>query len=161
MTPVNPEILIALNAGIQSEIASYVFYVEAAKGIGDTELKGILEDLAHEEKEHFQILERQHHSLVTSEKWISTADILKSPGLPEIGEEMALKHQALIDEVRQANDTVKVLKIAYRLEVEAFNLFSGQVEIAKSDEAKKMFDTLAKFEKGHMNMIQGLIDKFS
>lgn len=159
MTPVNPEILIALNAGIQSEIASYVFYVEAAKRIGDTELKGILEDLAHEEKEHFQILERQHHSLVTSEKWISTADILKEPGLPEIGEEMAGKHQALVEEVKQANDTLKVLKIAYRLEVEAFQLFSGQAEQAESDEAKSMFETLAKFEKGHMNMIQGMIDK--
>jgi len=159
MTPVNPEILTALNAGISSEVASYVFYREACKKLDNAEIKQILEKLALEEKEHYHILERQHHSLVTSEKWVSTTDIMKEPGLPEIGEAMAEKHQALIDEVRGTSDTRKVLQIAYRLEVEAYELFSGQVDKTDSDEAKKMYETLAKFEKGHMATIQGMIDK--
>lgn len=159
MTPVTPEILTALNAGILSEIASYVFYVEACKKIDNVEIKKVLEKLALEEKEHFQILERQHHSLITSEKWISTADILKGPGLPEINENMTAKHQVLIDEVRDANDTATVLKIAYRLEVEAYELFSSQIDKTDSDEAKKMYDALAKLEKGHMATIQGMIDQ--
>jgi rubrerythrin len=158
MTPVNPEILIALNAGISSEIASYVFYVAACKKLNDQHLIDILKKLALEEKDHYHILERQHHALVTSEKWISTSDILKEPGLPEIGEDMAEKHRALINEVKNATDTLTVLKIAYRLEVEAYELFHGQIDKTNSAEAKKMYDTLAKFEQGHMKTIQGMID---
>ena len=158
MNPVNSETLIALSAGISAEIASYVFYREACQKLQDEEIKKIFEGLALAEKEHFRILEGQHHSLVTSEKWISTADILKQPGLPDIQENMALKHQALIDEVRGTSDTKKVLEIAYRLEAEAYELYSGQIDKTDSDEAKKMYETLAKFEKGHMATIQGMIN---
>lgn len=158
MSPVNPEILAAINAGISAEISSYVFYVEASKRLENSEIKEMLEKLAAEEKEHFQILEKQHHSLLTSEKWISIADILKEPGLPQIDEDMGSKHQAIIDQVRNANNTAEVLKIAYRFEVEAFELFSAQVGKTDSEEARQMYQTLAKFEKGHMTMIQGMID---
>jgi len=161
MTPVNPETLMALDAGIQSEVASYVFYLEAAKRIDSDKSKEILLNLAEEEKKHFQILEKQHHSLVTSEKWISTADVLKEPGLPEIGEEMTAKHQGLIEEVRLAESTGQVLEIAYRLEEDAFNLFSSQAAIATEDKAKRMFDMLARFEKGHMTTIKGMIDELA
>ena len=38
MTPVHPDTLSALSTGIQAEVASYVFYLEAAKK-ADTEKK--------------------------------------------------------------------------------------------------------------------------
>lgn len=153
MTPVNPEVLNALTAGINAEVASYVFYREASKKPEAGEHKKVLEDLALEEKKHFQILERQHHSLITSEQWISLADVLKAEGLPEINEEMADVHSKLIDEVKAADSLRVILDIAYRLEVEAFELFSGQVEIATSEDGKKIFRELAKFERGHMKQI--------
>jgi hypothetical protein len=64
MSPVSKEILNALTTGINAEIASYVFYLEASKKKGAAEIKSILEQLALEEKRHFQILERQHNSLI-------------------------------------------------------------------------------------------------
>ena len=82
MTPVQPETLMALTAGIQSEIASYVFYREASKKNETEQHKETLEKLALEEKEHFHVLEGQYNSLVRSEKWISISDILKRDGLP-------------------------------------------------------------------------------
>ena len=82
MTPVNPDILSALTAGIQSEVASYVFYVEAAWKSEAHPVRDLLQRLALEEKQHFHVLERQYDSLVRSEKWISTADILRQQGLP-------------------------------------------------------------------------------
>lgn len=160
MTPVHPETLQALTSGIQSEVASYVFYLEASKKTLAREHKAILEKLALEEKEHFHILERQYDSLVRSEKWISTADILKQDGLPEITEAMSQEHQDLINEVAKASSLKNILDIAYRLEEDAYRLFSSARSYVESPEGKKMFDQLSRFEQGHMNTITELKKKF-
>jgi rubrerythrin len=159
MSPVSKEILSALTTGINAEIASYVFYLEASKKKGAAEIKSILEQLALEEKRHFQILERQHNSLIKSEQWISLADVLKAKDLPEISEEMSGRHKGLIDEVRKSTTIKGILDIAYRLEVEAFELFDGQAKKAQSEEAKKIFKELAGFEQGHMRKIDEMRKK--
>lgn len=153
MTPVSKDILNGLTTGINSEIASYVFYVEAARSDFSADIKSVLENLALEEKQHFQILERQHHSLIKSEQWISIADVLKADDLPEINEEMSSTHQGLIDDVRQAPSVVAILDIAYRLEVEAYELFNSLLEKAETDEGRRIYTELAKFEHGHMRKI--------
>ncbi|MCK5124665.1 MAG: ferritin family protein [candidate division Zixibacteria bacterium] len=156
---VNSETLDALTIGIQSEISAYVFYIEAIKLIDDGDFKITLENLAAEEKKHFQILERQYDSLVRSEKWISTADVLKQEGLPEINAEMAAKHKDLIETVGGLKTPLEILNMALKLEVEAQNLFSRLAGSSKSEEGKKVFKHLAGFEEGHAKLIQGLIDK--
>ncbi|NOY88680.1 MAG: hypothetical protein GXO93_04710 [FCB group bacterium] len=163
MAKAHPDTLAALTAGIQSEIASYVFYLEASKKAEAEaqEHKEVLEKLALEEKDHFHILERQYDSLVRSEKWISTADILKQEGLPEISEEMSGQHQDLIDEVAKADSMVAILNIAYRLEEEAYQLFSSAKEKVPSEEGKKMFDQLSRFELGHIKIIAEMKKKYS
>ncbi len=159
MTPVQPETLMALTAGIQSEIASYVFYREASKKNETEQHKETLEKLALEEKEHFHVLEGQYNSLVRSEKWISISDILKRDGLPEITEEMTAEHRELVKEVAGAQTLAQVLDIAYRLEEEAFKLFSETAEKCNSAEGKKIFNQLAMYEEGHMELINLLIEE--
>ena len=156
MTPVHPDILAALTAGIQSEVASYVFYRAAARKDLASEYKEMLEKLAYEEKEHFHILERQYDSLVRSEMWISTADILKQEGLPEIGEDMSRQHQELIDQVIASTTMEQILDIAYRLEEEAAELFTSAQDKVDSGEGRLMFEKLARFEEGHMAIIDDL-----
>jgi rubrerythrin len=160
MTPVHPDTLAALTAGIQSEVASYVFYSEALKKNLPIAVKEILKTLALEEKDHFHVLERQYDSLVRSEKWISTADILKQEGLPEIDEAMQSKHQALIDQVGRTNQVGQILDIALRLEEEARDQFVNAITKVVSKEGQEMFRRLAKFEDGHVRKIQELKRKF-
>ncbi|MFQ6007752.1 MAG: ferritin family protein [Candidatus Zixiibacteriota bacterium] len=161
MTSVHPDILAALTSGIQSEVASYVFYLEASKKSEANRIKDVLQKLAAEEKQHFQVLERQYDSLVRSEKWISTADILKQEGLPEISEEMSSTHQALIDEVAETDSLSAILDIAYRLEVKARDLYTSSAGTADSPEGKKVFEQLAKFEEGHMKIISEMKEKYA
>ncbi len=159
MTPVHKDTLQALSTGIQAEVASYVFYIEAAKKAQNDEQKEILKKLALEEKDHFHILERQYDSLIRTEKWISTSDILKSEGLPEISEDMTNEHTNLIDEVKNADSMDKILDIAYRLEEEAYELFHGAIDMCETDEGKKIFTELSKFEQGHMILIDEMRKK--
>jgi len=158
MTPINPKALDSLNWGISAEIKSYVFYLEAAKQATTKEFKETLLKLAGDEKEHYRILERQHSSLITSEQWISYTDILKQKGLPEINEEMADRHKELLDSVRKAPGQREILAIALILEKEANEVFSKAAGNAVDPEEKRTFQYLANFEKGHMKIIQGMID---
>ena len=160
MSPVSKETLKALTTGINAEIASYVFYLEASKKQAAVKIKSILEEIALEEKRHFQILERQHSSLIRSELWVSTADVFKSKDLPEISEDMSAVHRQLIDEVHKTSSIGAILDIAYRLEEEAFAMFDAQVAKAESDEGRKIFLELAKFEQGHMRKIDEMRQQF-
>lgn len=159
MSSPNPKVLQALNMGIQSEVAAYVFYFEASKKPEAAPFKDILESLALDEKAHFTALEGRHHSIVTSEMWVSTADIMKQDGLPEVSESMAEKHQALIDEVKTASTAMTILEIAYRLEEEAYDLFTREAGTTDDDQVKEMFLKLAKFEEGHKIKIKELMTK--
>jgi rubrerythrin len=161
MSPVSRQTLDALTAGIKSEVAAYVFYIEAAKKQASVPIKDILQKLALEEKDHFHVLERQYDSLVRSERWISTADILKQPGLPEISEDMTSQHRELVDEVKRTTNVGEVLRIAFRLEQEANELFSREAARADVPEAKAIFDKLARFEETHMVLIGELIKRNS
>ncbi|MCX6826146.1 MAG: hypothetical protein NTV06_02595 [candidate division Zixibacteria bacterium] len=157
MAPVHPDILAALTSGIQSEVATYVFYLEASKKVNDGKLEETLKTLAAEEKTHFQILEGQFDSLVRSEKWISTADILKQKGLPEIGEEMTFEHKGLIEQVRKTKSKKEILNMAYRLEVQSRDLFKKSAEQSASGEGKEIFEQLSYLEEGHMKIIKGML----
>lgn len=159
MSPVHPDILAALTAGIQAEVAAYVFYQEAHKHFDQPELKEIMERLANEERNHFHHLERQYDSLVRSEKWISTADVLKQDGLPEIDEDMAQRHKDMIDKIKAAKDQRAILQIALDFEIEARDLYTSASIQADSREAKDTFDALTKFEDAHVKIIGDLIAK--
>jgi len=159
MGKVHPDILAALTAGIQSEVASYVFYVEAARKVDEKKLRESLEFLAAEEKKHFQILERQYDSLVRSEKWISTADVLKQEGLPDINEEMTAEHRELIDEVGRINSNREILEMALRLEEDARDTFADAADRIDVKEARETFEFLARFEEGHVQLIASFMEE--
>ena len=159
MGKIHPDILGALTTGIQAEVASYVFYKEASERFDDSEIKEILIKLAIDEKNHFRYLERQYDSLVRSEKWISTADVLKQEGLPDIDKEMHDQHKDMLDKIEQAKSQRKILEIAYDFEAEAYNLYTSAAQLCDTDEGRESFEFLAKFEKSHMDIINTLIDR--
>jgi len=116
-----------------------------------------LEKLAHEEKKHFQVLERRYDSEMRSEMWITMADVLNQEGLPEIDAQMAAKHRNLIADIHRLSTNREILEMALRLEEEARDLFVSLSGTAGSDDAKKVFKQLAGFEEGHVKLVQDLI----
>ena len=65
----------------------------------------------------------------------------------------------LMDEVAKADSMSTILDIAYRLEVEAYDLFHGAIDMCDTDEGKKIFTELAKLEQGHMILIDEMRKK--
>ena len=148
------EALKYLNLGIESEIASYVFYKRARKLIEDDSLRTILDRLAMDEKGHFLILENEYDENVRSECWAPYKDILAREGLPEIDELVQDTHKELLGKIARLKGKKDVLELALSLEKEAFGLFSDASAKSKSEDVRKVFDHLAAFEKGHVQTIE-------
>ena len=74
---------------------------------------------------------------------------------------MADVHLELIDQVKEATSAKEILEVAYRLEEDAYTLFTDQAELTDSPEAKRIFTELAKFEKGHMKQVQEMAAQYA
>lgn len=148
------EALKFLNLGIESEIAAYVFYRRASKMVDDPALQKVLDNLAMDEKYHFNILEDEYDRNVRSECWAPYKDILSKDGLPEIDELVQETHKELLGRIKGLKTSREVLQMALLLEKEAYELFSGASSRAREPEIKKVFDHLAAFENGHVKAIE-------
>ncbi len=148
------EALKYLNLGIESEIAAYVFYKRARKLVKDESLQKTLDKLAMDEKGHFLILEGEFDANVRSECWAPYKDILGKEGLPDIDELVQETHRELLGKMEKLKSKKDVLELALSLEKEAFGLFSDASSRSKSPDVKKVFEHLAAFEKGHVQVIE-------
>lgn len=142
-----------INLGINSEIAAYVFYKQAARIVRDTGLRDTLLKLAGDEKGHFLSLEDIYDRNVRSEMWAPYKDILGKEGLPDIDELVQDTHKELLARIRGVASKREVLEMALGLEKEAFTLFNEASAKMKNPELKKVFDFLAGFERNHVQMI--------
>lgn len=148
------EALKYLNLGIESEIAAYVFYKRAMKLIGDPSLRDILGKFAKDEKGHFLTLEDAYDRQVRSECWAPYKDILSKDGLPDIDELVQETHKELLGKIGKLKTKKEILEMALLLEKEAFDLFSNASSRTQEPEAKKIFDYLSSFEKGHVQSVE-------
>lgn len=151
-------VLEGLNKGIQAELAAYVFYNKCVKLLNDENLKKTLRTLAHEEKEHYRILEGQYDSLVRSEMWVTYNDILKRPGLPEIDEKMEDIHNDLIDGVSESSTPRQIFEMALILEERARNLYSELSRKTTDPKGKETYEYLVKFESSHIAKIKRMME---
>ncbi len=148
------EALKYLNLGIESEIAAYVFYKRAMNLVGDASLRDILAKFAGDEKGHFLALEDAYDRQVRSECWAPYKDILSRTGLPDIDELVQETHKELLGTIGKLKTKKQVLEMALLLEKEAFDLFRNASSRTKEPEAKKIFDYLSSFEKGHVQSVE-------
>ena len=155
------EALRFLNLGIESEIAAYVFYKKASRIVGDCPLRKVLDKLAMDEKGHFLALENEYDENVRSECWAPYKDILSKDGLPDIDELVQGTHKELLGRIEKLKGSKDVLNMALSLEKEAFELFSSASSRAKDPDVKRVFDHLAAFEKGHVQLIEKELAAFT
>ena len=154
---ISPEALGFLTAGIQAEIAAYVFYRLGAEKISDQGVKTTMLHFAGEERKHFLTLEHQYDLHVRSEKWVTYRDIMNRDELPLIDESMGDKHVQRIAQVRAAKSKSEILDIALQLEKEAYELYSKAAKVSKEEDVRKTFEYLSQFEMGHIKNVEGMM----
>lgn len=151
------EMVAIIHRAIYREKDAISTYIRLAKRLKDPKAKNVLIHLAADEVGHMTKLEKHLVSLLKGEPWLL-------PKAEEIREVQAVFEGGAYDilEIQEGDlakaDEIRILQIAVEREIVANRFYIELAEKAKSEEAKKMFLSLAKEEELHMKILKAEID---
>jgi rubrerythrin len=144
--------LTALNQAIELEVKGHRFYLEAAECITNPKGAEMFRSLADDEVIHERILRRQLDALTQGEGWV----------WPEGVAEVTANLAALIfpqsekvcgEALRPDESDLDALLFALQIENESFNLYREMAQTTDDPNGKRMYEYLAKVERGHFEQL--------
>ncbi len=151
------EMVAIIHRGIYREKDAISAYIQFAKRVKDPKAKNVLINLAADEVGHMTKLEKHLMSLLKGQPWL----LPKAEEIREVQavfEGKAYDTLDITEEDLAKADEIKILNIAVEREVIANKFYLELAEKAKTEEAKKMFLSLAKEEELHMKILKAEID---
>jgi rubrerythrin len=136
------------------EYRGKALYESAVKNATNEDAKAMFQMMADEEKSHVEILSKQL-KLVSEGKKIDASG-LENIENPEVDEVLTKK---VIKQISGAGYEAAVIDSALELEKRAVEYYSEREEAATSDDEKKLFNWLVKWEKEHMIMLAHISDE--
>lgn len=151
------EMVAIIHRGIYREKEAIRAYIEFAKRVKDPKAKNVLINLAADEVGHMTKLEKHMMSLLKGQPWVlPKAEEIRDVAAVFAGS--AYEDLDIKDVDLAKADEVKILQIAVEREIVANKFYIELAGKSKSDEAKKMFLSLAKEEEVHMKILRAEID---
>jgi rubrerythrin len=140
------QMLEGLKQAMAAERTGYEFYALAAKNTQDPEGKATFEQLAQEEREHFDFLRAHYKSLLEQGK---LAEGLTLSDHRPIKGDSPIFSKGLRDRLKGAHFEMSALAIAVQLELNGIKHYSEQAKTAASPQARKFYEDLVAWENGH------------
>jgi rubrerythrin len=141
-----------LTYAVKVEEESFYFYRNAANKIRERDAQAMVEMLAGEEVKHINWLKG-----LLEDKKVSTKELEQRAalGLDELQE---MVHS---EEIRSELDTIEILHIALKREVETREMYHKFLSLSKMDETlREMFKKLKQKEQGHVEHIKKLLKTY-
>ena len=137
---------------IKTEQDGIEFYMKSAETTEDKKGQDIFRQLAIDEKNHLELLEKQYKQLKNDMKWAK---------LPEIKKVMSYQDSALFPKGKEAFEKSVTKKsgeidaILFGLDIEnkSFDLYNRSANDIEDAIAKEMFEFLAAEERGHFDIL--------
>jgi rubrerythrin len=149
-------ILKGLRMALQTELDGAQFYRLAAEKTTDAKGKEVFAMLAEDEEKHFQELQRQFSSLLSSNKWapsitLSEARTMFTGESPIFSKEMKKR-------VKERHFEMSALSIGALLESNSVDFYRKMKEETDDPKAKELFGILQKWEQQHLEAITKQMD---
>ncbi len=127
-------------------------YEKAMEHAEDDSIKAFFKDLADDEQEHMNILEKQFKALMNSSRFTAggfenDASTVSAPDILD---------QALKNKIDAAGFEATAITAAIGFEEKAVKLYSQRSEEATDPEEKKLYHWLATWEKTHLKKLMAL-----
>ncbi|NIM45697.1 MAG: hypothetical protein GTO54_08765 [Nitrososphaeria archaeon] len=149
------DIVRGLTIAIELEIKSRNYYQAKSSEVKNQAGKILLRFLADEELEHMKVLDQVKRKLVASNKWIEIGETsLREMERPRIFEGKPTEPRV---EANSADEDI--LLVAMSAELRAEEYYSKMSEKVEDVEGRGFFQTLAKFEREHYEMIKELLEQ--
>jgi rubrerythrin len=140
------ELIEGIRAAMLAERAGYEFYRMAAERTQDPEGRKVFEQLAQEEQAHFEYLGKHYQALVAKGALAKGVTLDKA-------HQLATNHPIFSPELKArlkgAHFEMSALAIAAQLELNGINHYHSLASKATAPAAKKLFEELADWERGH------------
>jgi rubrerythrin len=160
MSTANKAALVALNQAIELEVKGQRFYLEAAECTVNPKGAEMFSSLADDEVIHERILRRQLDALTQGEGWVPVLSVVE--GLPEGIAEVTADLADLIfpegekvceETLRPDESDLDALLFALQIENQSFNLYRELAQTTEDPNGKRMYEYLAKAERGHFEQL--------
>ena len=145
-------VLEAVKTAIITELRGYEIYKAAAERTQDAAARQMFQSLAGDERVHKDFLEKNYRSLLKQGQW-------SVPATPE--NLTPLDHTDIITpdfikRVKGGSFEMAVIATGVELERSAIEYYHRQAEECPDETAKKTFQFLAEWEKGHLEALGDL-----
>ncbi|MGV9168648.1 MAG: ferritin family protein [Promethearchaeia archaeon] len=150
-TPVNVQAAFRkmINLAIEREEEAYDFYMDGVENAEDSALKKLLEDLAEQEKNHKEKLQKALDEGIC-ETFACTIEEV---------EKRALEDYLIEVPLNPSSPPQDVLIVAMKRERASFEFYSALAELTEDPASKSVFRALAKEEESHKNHLQQMYDE--
>lgn len=145
----------AITMGINIEENGEKFYREKASKANIPQVRHHLNQLANDEVKHTEMLQNLKKSLVEKGEWIGVKEL---PDTKARLEELSAFSKKKGPQVANTSSAIEVLNEALKLEERVSNFYKQLAEDLKNDKGKEFFESLAKWEQGHYELIKKLIE---
>jgi rubrerythrin len=141
---------IGLKIAMQAEQEGHHFYLMAARTTEDAKGREVFEQLAEDERHHFEFLKTNYQSMLRS----GTADkkMKLKPKTSYTGESPIFS-EAIRARIGDAHFEMTSLSVGIQLELNAVNYYNKAAEEASDPGVKAFYKELADWESGHYNAL--------
>ena len=131
----------------------YNFYQAAADRVADEKGKKMLRGLAGDEEEHLRILQNEYAKVSQGKPFVDLEEARRTlPAQPEL--KLFPEKSQLSSMLDRATDDEGALRVALDFELKGYNMYKEAAGKAADDNARTVFDYLAKQEDQHYALIQ-------
>jgi rubrerythrin len=143
-----------LKVALQTELNGIQFYRTAAEKTEDAKGKLAFQTLADDELKHFNVLQKQYHSLIEENKWqdLDLGNVSIFEG------ESPIFSKELKDRVKGRHFEVTALSIGALLETNSIDFYRKMKERSDDPVAHQLFEQLEKWEQIHLQAITKQLD---
>jgi rubrerythrin len=145
-----------LKTALQTELNGIEFYKMAADKATDPKAKKVFKMLANDEIVHFNELQKQFKTLLSSNRWQPSVTLREAQHMfdgksPIFGHEFKAR-------IKEEHFEVTALSIGALLEASAIDFYRKMKEETDDASARELFEQLQNWEKGHLEAISRQLD---
>jgi Fur family ferric uptake transcriptional regulator len=147
----------ALEMTLAVERRGYSFYTNASKKTKDPTARRMFENLAEEESEHLDRLQKEYRTLLEEHRWLRR-EPARLPVSRKIANEIFPERELLSVDVQDSMTHLEALGLAIDLERKSHQFFNNFAKELDDPRGRKIFRDFAREERSHL---EGLRDEYS
>jgi len=146
------ELIDVLVQGLKLEADGKEFYNKMAELMSDADSKAMFEQLAVDEADHYNYIQRQYDALQSGEDWAAIPEMDPAESLDTVS--LVFPAGGKLPKSLENNPTEEdALLFALKIENDSFSLYQNSAKQTTNPEAKRMFSQLAGAEQRHFEVL--------